>query len=123
MNVEQAQKILTAARNQDQSETISQLKERLVVGQTKETYALRETDALTASLKVLEKEHNELKADKNEKTIALVNLKDELAKTLQQKRVIDSDRGGLTARASSLQTQLREAEALASQHAETIPDV
>jgi len=127
VNVEQAQKIWTAeARNQHQSETISQLKERLVVSQTKKTYALRETDALTASLKVLEKDHSELEADKNEKSIelvALVDLKDELAKTLQQKRVIDSDRGGLTARTSSLQTQLREAEALASQRTETISGV
>jgi chromosome segregation ATPase len=123
-NQEQMQKLMTAeARNVQQSETISNLNEKLAMTETKLKSSEREAKELMDSLSKLDQQVAQLKADKKEKTTALFDLKDELAKALEQKRVIDLDRQNITARAGKLESQLGESETIVTQRGETISDV
>lgn len=123
-NQEQTQKLMTAeARTALQSETISNLNEKLAITESKLSSAQQEAKERTDTVSKLDKEVAELRADKKEKTTMLFDLKDELAKTLEQKRVIDLDRQNITARAEKLESQLGASETIVTQRGLTISDL
>ena len=120
----QKQKLMTAeSRNEHQSETISDMKEKLAKTEVLLKSSQQEVDELLTSVKKMEKEIVVLKTDKNEKTVTLVDLRDQLAKALEQKGSIQAEKDGLVIRSNALENQLREAELLAAQRGKAISDL
>ena len=111
------------SRNEHQSETISDMKEKLAKTEVLLKSSQQEVDALLTSVKKMEKEIVVHKTDKNEKTVTLVDLRDQLAKALEQKGSIQAEKDGLVIRSNALENQLREAELLAAQRGKAISDL
>jgi chromosome segregation ATPase len=116
--------LMTAqSRNEHQSGFISDMKEKLAKTEVLLKSSQQEEDELLASVSKMEKEIAVLKADKNEKTAMLVDLKDQLAKVLEQKCAIQAEKDGLVARSRTLENQLGEAELVAAQRGTAISEM
>jgi C-terminal processing protease CtpA/Prc len=117
-------KLMTAeSRNEHQSGTISDMKEKLAKTEVLLKSSQQEVDELRATVSKMDKDIAVLKADKNEKTAMLVDLKDQLAKVLEHKCAIQAEKDGLVARSRTLENQLGEAELLAAQRGTAISEM
>jgi C-terminal processing protease CtpA/Prc len=121
---DKAQTLMTAeARITHQSENINDLQEKLANTNTTLNQALSESHVRLADLKILEKVTSELRTEKNEKTQAIVDLKQELANALEQKQASISNCNELSKKVGLLDIQLKEAEMIVAQRGEAISHI